>query len=48
MDTFEDEYRADAELIQRFKEVVANLNRTLDKVSAASVEYRKELDGEGY
>lgn len=48
MDTFEDEYRADAELIQRFKEVVASLNRTLDKVSAASVEYQKELDEEGY
>ena len=48
MEAFEDEYRADAELIQRFKEVVANLNRTLDKVSAASVEYQKELDEEGY
>lgn len=48
MDAFEDDYRADAELIQRFKEVVANLNRTLDKVSAASVEYQKELDEEGY
>lgn len=46
--TFEDDYRADAELIQRFKEVVANLNRTLDRVSAASAEYRKELDEENY
>ena len=46
--TFEDDYRADAELIRRFKEVVASLNRTLDKVSAASVEYQKELDDEGY
>lgn len=46
--TFEDDYRADAELIQRFKEMVANLNRTLDKVSAASAEYQKALDEEGY
>ena len=45
---FEDEYRADAELIQRFKEVVESLNRTLDKVSEASTAYQKELDGEGY
>lgn len=43
-----DDYHADAELIQRFKEVVENLNRTLDKVSAASAEYQKELDREGY
>lgn len=46
--TFEDDYRADAEFIQRFKEVVESLNKTLDKVSAASVEYEKELDEEGY
>ena len=45
---FEDEYRADAELIQRFKEVVESLNRTLDKVSEASAAYQKELDEEGY
>ena len=43
---FEDEYRADAELIRRFKEVVESLNHTLDKVSEASVAYQKELDEE--
>ncbi len=48
MDTFEDEYRADAELIRRFKDAVENLNRTLDKVSEASTAYQKELDEEGY
>lgn len=43
-----DDYCADAELIQRFKEVVEGLNRTLDKVSEASTAYQKELDEEGY
>lgn len=43
-----DDYRVDAELIQRFKEVVESLNRTLDKVSEASTAYQKELDEEGY
>ena len=44
--TFEDDYRADAELIQRFKEVVESLNKALDRVSAASVEYQRSLDEE--
>ncbi len=43
-----EDYRADAELIQRFKEVVERLNRSLDKVSEASIAYQKELDEEGY
>ena len=43
-----DDYRADAELIQQFKEVVESLNRTLDKVSEASTAYQEELDEEGY
>lgn len=43
-----DDYRADAELIQHFKDVVESLNRALDKVSEASTAYQKELDEEGY
>ena len=46
MDEFDDEYRADAELIQRFKEVVEHLNKSLDRVSAASAEYQRSLDEE--